>query len=176
MKRGLTWHEHFINEAQYKSLKSKDPSTKVGCIIVGPNNEPLISGFNGFAMGVEDDITKVPERYERPLKYDYTNHAERNCVDLSARSGICLKNATAYLNWEPIPCPNCCLGLIQAGISKIIGPDRKFAGKGNWDSLYKVSLPMLKEAGIKLLVIPNFQFIVPLELPELGEIAQPFEL
>lgn len=163
----LDWNNYFINLAQFVSLKSKDTSTKVGCVIIGPEKQILATGFNGFPMGVEDDITKVPERYERPAKYDYTNHAERNCIDLSARHGISLRGATAILNWTPIPCPNCTLGFIQAGIKRIIGPDRPFAGKGNWDSINKVSLPMLKEAGIELIVVPDYQFIVPTDLQNL---------
>jgi dCMP deaminase len=165
----LSWNNYFINLAQFVSLKSKDPSTKVGCVLIGPENQILSTGFNGFPMGVEDDILKVPARYERPLKYDYTNHAERNCIDLASRHGVSLRGATAFLNWTPIPCPNCSVGFIQAGIKRIVGPDRPFAGKGNWDSINKVSLPMLQEAGIELITIPEdqFQFIVPLSLDAL---------
>lgn len=147
--------------AQLVSLKSKDPSTKVGCVIVGPQNQPWATGFNGFAQGVRDNILEVPERYERPLKYDFTCHAERNAIDFSDRS---LRGATAYLNWTPIPCPNCALGFIQKGIKTIIGPKRPFAGKGNWTSINEVSLPMLKEAGIEIIEVADYQFFVPLEL------------
>lgn len=121
-------------------------------------------------MGIEDDPEKVPERYERPLKYDFTNHAERNCVDFAARHGVSLDGSTAYLNWSPVPCPNCVLGFIQAGIKRIVGPKRPFAGKGNWDSLQNVSVPMLNEVNIEMVEITDYNFFVPLTTEQALEI------
>jgi len=160
----MTWDNYFINMAQLVSLKSNDPSTKVGCVIIGPEKQVLVTGFNGFPMGVEKDINKVPERYERPFKYNFFEHAERNAVNLAARHGVSLRGSTAYLNWTPIPCPDCSRGLINSGIVRIIGPNRTFAGKGNWETINTVSLPMLTEAGMELITIDDFNFFVPLDL------------
>lgn len=176
----MDWHTYFINMAQLVSLKSKDTSTKVGCVIVGPENQILSTGFNGFPRGVlesEDQLSSLGEykishvksitdRWERPTKYLWVEHAERNAIFNAARHGIPLRGSIAYLNWTPIPCPDCARCFIQSGINTIIGPDRPFAGKGNWDSINSASLPMLNEAGIVMLTIPDVKMFVPLELED----------
>lgn len=180
----MDWHTYFINMAQLVSLKSKDSSTKVGCVIVGPEKQILATGFNGFPRGVleteeeafhngnyavEDEVKylkSISDRWVRPTKYLWVEHAERNAIYNAARHGIQLRDATAYLNWAPIPCPDCARCFIQSGITTIIGPDRPFAGKGNWESINSASLPMLNEAGIKMLTIPNIQMFVPITLDE----------
>ena len=148
MKNGgnLSWDELFIIQAEVISQKSKDPSTKVGCVIVGSDNAVLSMGFNGFPRGIDETIT---ERWERPEKYNWVEHAERNAIYNAARHGINLSGARAYLNWEPKPCADCTRALIQSGIKEIIGPNRAFGGKGA-GTHYSIdhSDVMLKEAGV----------------------------
>lgn len=138
----MDWDELFIRQAMLIAQKSKDPSTKVGCVIVGQDNAILSMGFNGFPRGVQEEIdeqvenypawTKVlhPERWARPAKYSWVEHAERNAIYNAARHGIKIAGARAYLNWEPQPCADCCRGLIQSGIVEIIGPNIPFGGAG----------------------------------------------
>ncbi len=59
----LTWDELFILQATLIAQKSKDPSTKVGCIIVNDDNVILSTGFNGFPRGIEEDWK---DRWKRP--------------------------------------------------------------------------------------------------------------
>ena len=152
-----TWDEYFILQAQLVALKSKDRSTKVGCVIVGDGNILLSTGYNGFPRGVNDD---VDSRHERPDKYSWTEHAERNAVFNAARHGIKLAGSRAYLNFEPNPCADCTRALIQAGIVEIIGPNRSFVGKGTGVHYHiNYAEEMLKEAGVKQRV-----FVVPDEV------------
>lgn len=67
---------------------SKDPSTKTGAIVVGPDREIRATGYNGLVRGVNDD---VPERLERPTKYDFFEHAERNAIYNACLTGTSLK-------------------------------------------------------------------------------------
>jgi dCMP deaminase len=143
----MDWDEYFIKQAMLASEKSKDPNTKVGCVIVGEDNVVLSIGFNGFPRGVHEtheefffengqrkpkpNPTRLLEnRWERPEKYNWIEHAERNAIYNAARHGIRLKGAKAYLNWMPIPCVDCTRALIQSGIVEIIGPDIPFPGQG----------------------------------------------
>jgi dCMP deaminase len=165
----MTWDEFFIQQAILVSTKSKDPSTKVGCIIVDPDNVLLSMGFNGFPRGVIETTTEYVakygepkldpyndkyinkfDRWERPQKYSLVSHAEQNAVFNAARKGVSLKGARAYLNWEPVPCAECAKALIQAGITEVIGPDVKFTGAGSGVN-YQLSFTdmMFKEAGVK---------------------------
>lgn len=142
------WHKYFLGLAQYVSEKSKDRSTKVGAIITGPDNEIISTGYNGFPRGVDDNIDS---RHERPIKYSYTEHAERNAIFNAARHGTALKGCTLYINFSLHPCPDCARAIIQSGISTVIGvKDKPFSGKGNhWLESFKISEEMFKEAGIK---------------------------
>lgn len=140
-----SWDEYFIKLAMLVAEKSKDPSTQVGCVIVGPDNEIRSTGFNGFPRGVNElDDT----RWERPIKYEWVEHAERNAVFNAAHVGIQLKGCRAYLNWEPHPCINCTKGFIQAGIIEVIGPNIPFPSHAGVDWKFEISKTMMTEANI----------------------------
>lgn len=144
-----TWDEYFIRIAMEVAKKSKDDSTKVGCVIVGEHHNVLSTGFNGFPRGVDEDLLL---RWVRPTKYLFVEHAERNALYNAARHGVRLEGATAYLNWEACPCTDCARGFIQSGIRAVVGPSIPFPGKGVGVS-YEVggaSLEMLAEAGVEL--------------------------
>ncbi len=136
--------------AYLAASKSKDPSTKVGCVIVR-DNIVLSMGYNGFVRGVREDL---PSRWERPTKYSWVEHAERNACYNAARNGINLYGSTAYLNWEPLPCIECVKALIQVGVKEIIGPNRSFVNRASAGSKnvadYKLDIcqEMMSEAGI----------------------------
>ena len=144
----LSWDELFILQATLIAQKSKDPSTKVGCVIVNDDNVILSTGFNGFPRGIEEDWK---DRWKRPEKYHWVEHAERNAIFNAARVGVSLNNSRAYLNWEPKPCADCTRALIQAGIKEVIGPNRKFAGVGAGKH-YSIehAEQMLNEAGVRV--------------------------
>lgn len=63
---------------------SKDRSTKAGAMFLQAKKYGVLAkGYNGLPRGCNDD---VPERHERPLKYSYFEHAERNAVYNAVRS------------------------------------------------------------------------------------------
>lgn len=142
----MNWDELFIKQAMLIAEKSKDPSTKVGCVIVGEGNVILSLGFNGFPRKVHE---QVDGRWVRPEKYIWTEHAERNAIYNAARHGIKLEGSRAYLNWEPNPCSDCTRALIQAGIKEVIGVNRPFTGVGVGVH-YHIShaAQMMEEAGV----------------------------
>lgn len=137
----MTWDEFFMNLAAATALKSKDPSTKVGCVIVGPDNEVRSLGFNGLPRGVPDD----PARMVRPEKYLWTSHAEENAVAQAARVGAALKGCRAYVTHHP--CSRCARSLIQAGIECVV------IGAGVTampEDEFSVASIMMKEAGLSV--------------------------
>lgn len=149
----MNFDEMFVRMAHLVAQKSKDPSTKVGCVITSPDYVVRSTGFNGFARKVREDIES---RWERPEKYLWICHAEANAVFNAAREGVSLKGSTAYLNFEPCPCGECANALIQSGVIKIIGPERPFVGKGNGVN-YHTSVGSLKlyEAMIETIIIKS---------------------
>jgi dCMP deaminase len=140
----MSWDRRFLALAAHISAWSKDPSTKVGCVVVGPDREIVTTGYNGFPRGVTDD----PARMVRPAKYLWTSHAEENAVAHAARIGVSLKGCTAYVTH--CPCSRCARGLIQAGIQRVVYPNEG-RGTGGMDMTeFEVAETMFAEAGVIL--------------------------
>ena len=138
------WNERFLNLATHISQWSKDPSTKVGCVVVGPDHEIRSTGFNGLPRGIEDKDERLNNR---EIKYPMICHAEENAIMHAARIGISLKECTAYVTWPP--CTRCARSLIQAGILTVIYP-KNTEIPDRWASDFELSMNMFKEAGIEL--------------------------
>ena len=136
------WDLRFIGLAQHISTWSKDPSTKVGCVVVGEDREIRSTGFNGFPRGINDDEERLMDREK---KYPLICHAEENAIMHAARIGVSLKDSTAYVTWPP--CSRCARSLIQAGIREIVYPE---TGKipDRWIEDFTISDSMLNEAGV----------------------------
>lgn len=138
------WDKRFLKLAKHISKWSKDPSTKVGCVVVGPDRELRSTGFNGLPRGIEDNEERLNNR---EIKYPLICHAEENAIMHAARIGISLKGCTAYVTWPP--CTRCARSLIQAGVSTIVYPENIEIPE-RWMDDFNLSLNMLKEAKISL--------------------------
>lgn len=108
----MNWTEYYYGFAEHAAKKSKD-STKVGAIIVGPDGEIRMTGFNGIPKGVQDK----PERRERPVKYLFSAHAESNTLNFCAREGVATKGCVMYVTH--LCCASCARSIIQAGIAEV---------------------------------------------------------
>ena len=74
---GKAWGDRYIHLAKEISTWSKDPSTKVGAVVIGNNGEVLSQGYNGFPRGIKD----TPQRLkDREKKYNLVVHAEMNAI------------------------------------------------------------------------------------------------
>lgn len=112
----MNWTDYYMGFAQHAALKSKD-STQVGAILVGPDGEVRLTGFNGPPRGVKD----LDWRRERPTKYLFASHAEANLIAFAAREGIRTAGCRVFVTHHP--CSACARTLIQAGIREVvIGP------------------------------------------------------
>lgn len=150
-KSDITWDQFYMNIARASSLKSKDPSTKVGSALVRPDNTLASIGFNGFPSRLPD----VKELLEnRELKYMYTIHAEMNCIHFCADTS--LKGYTIYI-WPLKPCISCTTHIIQKGISKVVVINKPSL-QPIWDEQWAISKDMLKTANIEILEIDENNF------------------
>lgn len=138
------WDIRFREMAQLVSTWSKDTNTKVGAVIVDKDNIVLSQGYNGFPIGCDDS---VKARYERPQKYMYTEHAERNAIYFAARNGVMIKGSRMYLTWYP--CCDCCKAIIQSGISKIMCYEPDW-NDDSWGESFRYTKEMLAEANIEV--------------------------
>ena len=134
------------------SSRSKDPNTQVSCVIAGPENNIRATGYNSLPRGVRDDVELYPERFERPEKYMWIEHAERNAIYSAARIGVPL--AGSRLICQLLPCMDCGRAIIQVGIVEIIYDQ---ARQGIFETTTPRFLPdfarvrsLLGEAGVKV--------------------------
>jgi dCMP deaminase len=125
-------------------LKSKDNNTKIGVVLVGKNNEIVSTGYNSFPRGINDDVV---ERQEKPEKYFWFEHAERNCIYNAARIGVSTLGTTMYMTCG-ISCADCARAIISAGVEKIVLRSGKGAMSPKWQESAERSNQMFKEAGI----------------------------
>ncbi len=152
MSNQLRWDRHFLAIAEQCAKMSKDPSTRVGSVIVGPDREIRSTGFNGLPRGIAD----TPERLnDRETKLKLVVHAEMNAVLNAARFGVSLKGCTLYLAatddtgsvWGGPPCTRCTVEIIQTGISTIVSLPKR-AVPSRWHEDLKVAQALLDEGGI----------------------------
>lgn len=146
----MIWDEYFLGIAEAVALKSKDESSKIGAVIVGPDHEIRSTGYNGFPRGFNDND---PEKQIRPGKYKYFEHAERNAIYNAARFGAKVKNCTMYCQWPP--CSDCARAIIQAGIKKLVIKHGILTCPKRWHEDMGIAAGMLRECGVKFEVINN---------------------
>jgi len=138
------WDLRFLHLASHISDWSKDPSTKVGCVVVGSDREIRSTGFNGFPRGIKDTSERLDDREQ---KYPLICHAEENAIMHAARVGVSLKGCVAYVTWPP--CTRCARSLIQAGVVEVVFPEDIDVPE-RWVADFDMSMSMMKEAGLEV--------------------------
>jgi dCMP deaminase len=145
----VEWHEYFLRIAATVALKSKDESSKIGAVIVGPEHEIRSTGYNGFPRGFDDnDYSKQ----QRPIKYKYFEHAERNAIYNAARFGASTKDCTMYCQWPP--CTDCARAIVQSGIKQLVVQHRVIECPERWRKDMKIALSILNKCGVSLVIVP----------------------
>ena len=138
----------YIKLVRYMAdLFSKDPNTKVGCLLLAPQSLQILSlGYNGFPRGVNENIL---DRWERPLKYSFVEHSERNCLYNACRSGVSTLNSIAVTTM--FPCSDCCRALIQSGVKTVVTktPDYELP---KWGKDFEISKVMFEESGVAVIL------------------------
>ena len=116
--RRQKWDLRFLSLAKEVASWSKDPSTKVGAVLVDDNRRIISTGYNGFPRGVED----LEARYNhRPTKYSLVVHAEANAL---LNSVVLPRGGTLYCTLHP--CEECSKLIVQAGVTRIVVPEESY--------------------------------------------------
>ena len=142
-----SWMKYAIQQA----LNSPDPSTQNGAVLVSNGilrNET--SAWNSFPNGVYTD----ENRWQRPQKYHYVEHAERNAIYNAARQGISTNGSTLVCVWAA--CSDCARAIIQSGISELITINTNDDETDQrWKESNQFGLEMLNEVGIKIVKLDS---------------------
>ena len=141
------WTQNYLDLAKSISQWSKDPSSKIGAVVVGDHGQLLAQGYNGFPRGVKDLSSRLNDREQ---KYSLTVHAEMNCIYNSSLNGISLNGGTMYVHGLPV-CHVCSIGIIQVGIKKVIeryDPNKKI---GVWAESSMLAKNLFRESGVQVI-------------------------
>jgi len=147
------WDIRFLRLAKEVATWSKDRSTQVGAVIVGDDKTPGPYGFNGFPRTIDD---AVEDRHTRPLKYKWTEHAERNAIYNAARIGMSLKGCTIYVTH--MPCADCTRAIVQVGIRRVVVDADSLGDAGfaqRWSEDEKITKDMLDEAKVEVSLVSS---------------------
>lgn len=138
----MSWDYRFLDLADHVARWSRDPSTKVGAVIVDDKNRVISIGYNGVPRGVDEP--KIGDREGKLLR---TIHAEENALAFAYRD---VEGCRMYVSFPP--CAHCAAQIIQRGIKEVIyrsdAPGiREFFDR--WAGNLQEAWAMFEEAGIE---------------------------
>lgn len=139
MREVPNWSQYFMEIAKTVSIRSKDPNTQVGCIIINNDKHIIGTGFNGFAP----EMLETKELWERPTKYDYVVHAEANA--LINRTGSC-KGGSLFSTLYP--CKDCAKLIAGSRIKKVYYKEHEVNSRNYFDP---ISADIFTRCGIEVI-------------------------
>ncbi|MDA0998313.1 MAG: dCMP deaminase family protein [Proteobacteria bacterium] len=140
------WDRRFMELATFIAGWSKDPSTKVGAVVVQPRNRRIVAtGYNGFPAGVEDSEDRLGDR---SIKYEMVVHAEQNALMFAGNQA---EGCTLYVTPLP-PCARCAVLIIQSGVRRVVSPTPD-KSKEPWATQSKIAEQMFKESKVEFLYL-----------------------
>lgn len=135
----------FLPQAEAFALRSKDPSTKVGALILGPGYEVRSQGWNGAPRGCgADSDSRYGTREERLM---WAVHAEANALYNAARCGTPI--AGSALVATHYPCITCALGIVQSGIIHVVAPQPAAEFADRWMEHLVRTRRLFEECGVQ---------------------------
>jgi deoxycytidylate deaminase len=152
-----------------------DPSTQNAAVLIEPYEMDEPGGkvysetyaINQFPYGVH----ALPERWERPLKYRYVEHAERGAIYKAARYGIPTEELVMVCPW--MACTDCARALILAGIPMLVTHKQAYdRSPTSWIDDLKIAKQMLSEAGVSVEMVDAPKLGAPPVLHS-GEVWEP---
>jgi len=135
-----------LGMARHVALLSKDPSTRVGAVILDPKRRLVSAGYNGFARGVPDDMRLLEDRAK---KYKLILHAEKNAIMFATAP---LDGCTMVVT-HPC-CSQCAALLVQAGIKHVMWPKPDETFIERWAEDLELTRMQFDHAGVNVEEIP----------------------
>jgi dCMP deaminase len=136
------WDHRFLSMAKFVSEWSKDTSTKVGAVIVTPENVVASIGYNGFAQAMPDHEHHYTNREE---KYSRIVHGETNAIVLARKD---VRGHTIYVTHPP--CDRCAVTIIQAGITRVVCPQLSAGDlEKRWKEVLEKARQYFDESGVQ---------------------------
>ncbi len=135
-----TWHDTWAAVARTVAERATCCRRKVGCVIVGPDQRILATGYNGAPSGVVHCIDRPDGCVLEDGHCAYSVHAEANAIVQAAASRGGLTGSMLYVTWPP--CSRCALLIAQAGVQEVVIV-------GEWELPGPVALDVFHQRGIR---------------------------
>jgi dCMP deaminase len=135
----MNYEKYFELAETHARLFSKDPRTKVACIILN-ENVILSTGYNGMPR-------KLPEVWEQPEKDLYVVHAETNAIYNAARVGACLMDSVAVVTL--FPCLQCAKALVQSGVRTVVTRKPDYSNP-KWGEQFRLATELFEKLGVQV--------------------------
>ena len=134
----MKWELRYLEMAKLVSTWSKDPSTKVGAVIVDSDNTVISVGFNGLPRLIQDTDQRLNNR---DIKLKMIIHAEINAI-ITAKRPL---NGTTIYTYPFMSCSQCAGMIIQSGICRHISYK---TNNERWKDSFDLALEMFDEARV----------------------------
>jgi dCMP deaminase len=134
----MKWELRYLEMARLVSTWSKDPSTKVGAVIVDSDNTVISVGFNGLPRRIQDTDQRLNNR---DIKLKMIIHAEINAI-ITAKRPL---NGTTIYTYPFMSCSQCAGLIIQSGICRHISYK---TNNERWKDSFDLALEMFDEARV----------------------------
>lgn len=121
-----TLDNRYMRLAKEASFIANCNKRRCGCVLLSINNT-LISGWNGppEQVGQCDQCPRVDSMSSTDLHLCRAVHAEKRAIIRAGALNVSIIGATIYCYFG-IPCKDCLLSLIEAGISEIVCINDKY--------------------------------------------------
>jgi len=127
---------------------SPDPSFRNSSYLAYPDGQIAIETLS--VNRLPDRIEDLEERWGRPQKYLWVEHAERNAIYASAKAGIKTEGMTLVARWAS--CADCARAIIQAGIVRVVRHGG-YETPERWRESSEIGGWLLKEAGVEVVTL-----------------------
>lgn len=147
-KAAIKSSPYILSQTYHIATKSKDKSTQLGSILINSKGVVIGSGVNNFPEFVLQSV----DRYQRPHKYYYTEHAERDCIFKAVKSNQNVNGSIMFCPW--FACADCARSIIKCGVKCVIGhlPIFEFSeltSHSGWGDSIVAAFNMFDEVGIE---------------------------
>ena len=136
--------------ANLSALRSKDPHTQVGAVVVNSKKRVIGLGYNGMPIG-DDSFPWDRTGNIENTKYPYVIHAEINAI-----LNVSQKITDSIMYVSLFPCSNCAKFLSQAGINEVVYYNDKY---GKTDDTI-IAKNIFRKLGIKFREMKKVNVIV----------------
>jgi dCMP deaminase len=148
------WDTRFLDLATVISSWSKDPSTKVGAVIVSPSHAVVSMGFNGFPAGMPDHPELFTNREE---KYSRIIHGEMNALLFAPKP---LPEGCTLYTVPFMTCDRCVVHMLQAGIRRFVAPTCPPDALERWGPVFDKARTYIRECGGTLIELGVHHHVV----------------